>query len=71
MQRAIDVQLHYMVDHPKGESVIQKNLTFHHTFRDKRHLIILVAITQLSTHLAIDLHLQKQQKYKGHRKVSL
>ena len=34
-------------------------------------LLILVAITQLSSHLAIDLHLQKQQKYKGHRKVSL
>ena len=31
----------------------------------------MVAITQLSTHLAIDLDLQKQQKYKGHRKVSL
>ena len=28
---------------------------------NKRHLLILVAITQLSTHLAIDLHLQKQQ----------
>ena len=25
MQRAIDVQLHYVVDHPKGKSVIQKN----------------------------------------------
>ena len=37
MQRAIDVQLHYVVDHPKGESVIQKNLPFHNTFRDKRH----------------------------------
>ena len=47
MQRAIDVQLHYVVDHPKGESVIQKNLTFHNTFRDKRHLIISVAVTQL------------------------
>ena len=47
MQRAIDVQLHYVVDHPKGESVIQKNLTFHNTFRDKRHLIILVAVMQL------------------------
>ena len=46
MQRAIDVQLHYVVDHPKGESVIQKNLTFHNTFRAKRHLIILVAVTQ-------------------------
>ena len=46
MQRAIDVQLHYVVDHPKGESVIQKNLPFHNTFRDKRHLIILVAVTQ-------------------------
>ena len=47
MQRAIDVQLHYAVDHPKGESVIQKNLTFHNTFRDKRHLIISVDGTQL------------------------
>ena len=47
MQRAIDVQLHYVVDHPKGESVNEKNLTFHNTFRDKRHLIILVAVTQL------------------------
>ena len=47
MQRALDVQLHYVVDHPKGESVIEKNLTFHNTFRDKRHLIILVAVTQL------------------------
>ena len=47
MQGAIDVQLHYMADHPKGESVIWKNLPFHNTFRDKRHLIILVAVTQL------------------------
>ena len=47
MQRAIDVQLHFVVDHPKGESVIEKNLTFHNTFRDKRHLIILVAVIQL------------------------
>ena len=47
MQRAIDVQLHYVVDHPKGESVIQKILPFHNTFRDKRHLIILAAVTQL------------------------
>ena len=47
LQRAIDVQLHYVVYCPKGESVIQKNLTFHNTFRDKRHLIILVAVTQL------------------------
>ena len=51
MQRAIDVQLHYVVDHPKGESVIQKNLPFHNTFRDKRHLIILVAVTQLLNEL--------------------
>ena len=51
MQRAIDVQLHYVVDHPKGESVIQKNLPFHNTFRDKRHLIILVGVTQLSKEL--------------------
>ena len=51
MQRAIDVQFHYVVDHPKDESVIEKNLTFHNTFRDKRHLIILVAITQLSKEL--------------------
>ena len=42
----------------------------YNTFRDKKHLLILVALAQLSTHLAIDLHLQKQQKYKGHRKVS-
>ena len=41
MQRAIDVQLHYVVDHPKGESVIQKNLPFHNTVRDKRHLLFL------------------------------
>ena len=47
MQIAIDVELHYVVDHLKGESVIQKNLPFHNTFRDKRHLIILVAVTQL------------------------
>ena len=46
MQIAIDVQLHYVVDHAKGESVIQKNLPFHNTFRDTRHLIILVAVTQ-------------------------
>ena len=51
MQIGIDVQLHYVVDHPKGESVIQKNLTFHNTFRYKRHLIILVAVTQLSKEL--------------------
>ena len=51
MQIAIDVQLHYVVDHPKGESVIQKNLPFHNTFRDKRHLIILVAVTQLCKEL--------------------
>ena len=47
MQIAIDVQLHSVVDHPKGELIIQKNLPFHNTFRDKRHLIILVAVTQL------------------------
>ena len=47
MQIAIDVQLHYVVDHQKGESVIHQNLPFHNTFRDKRHLIILVAVTQL------------------------
>ena len=47
MQRPMDVQLHYVVDHPKGESVIQKNLPFHNTFRDKRYLNILVAVTQL------------------------
>ena len=47
MQRAIDLKFHYVVDHPKGESVIQKNLTFHNAFRDKRHLIILVAVTQI------------------------
>ena len=51
MQRAIDVQLHYVVDHPKGESVIQKNLPFHNTFRDKRHFLILVAIIQPSKQL--------------------
>ena len=51
MQRAIDVQLNYVVDHPKGESVIEKNLTFHNTFRDKRHLLILVAITLASKEL--------------------
>ena len=48
-----------------------EEIATYNTFRDKRHLLILVAITQLSTHLAIDLDLQKQQKYKGHRKVSL
>ena len=53
MQRAIDVQLHYVVDHPKGESVIQKNLPFHNTFRDKRHLIILVAVTRLRKELQL------------------
>ena len=48
MQRAIVVQLHYVVDHPNvGEQIIQKNLPFCNPFRDKRHLIILVAITQL------------------------
>ena len=47
MQTAIDVQLHYVVDHPKGEGVILKNLPLYNTFRDKRYLIILVAITQL------------------------
>ena len=47
------MQLHYVVDHPKGESVIEKNLTFHNTFRDKRHLIILVAMTELCKELQI------------------
>ena len=47
MQKAIDVELHYVVDHPKGERIIQQNLPFCNTFRDKRHLIILVAVTQL------------------------
>ena len=47
------------------------DLPTYNTFRDKRHLLILVAITQLSTHLAIDLDLQKQQKCKGHKKVRL
>ena len=28
MQRAIDVQPHYVVDHPKGETVIQKICLF-------------------------------------------
>ena len=51
MQRAIDVQLHYVVDYPKGESVIQKDLPFHNTFRDKRHLLILVAMTELCKEL--------------------
>ena len=54
MQIAIDVQLHYVVDHPKvGESVIQKNLPFHNTSTDKRHFLILVAITQLSRELQL------------------
>ena len=49
MQRAIDLQLHYVVDHPK--SVIQKKLPMCNTFRDKIHLVILVAITQLCKEL--------------------
>ena len=49
MQRAIDVQLHYVVDHPKGESV--KKLPICNTFRDKRHLLILVAMTELCKEL--------------------
>ena len=53
------------------QKAIDLKLPTYNTFRDKRHLLILVAITQLCTHLAIDLDLQKQQKYKGHRKVSL
>ena len=51
MQRATDVQLHYLVDHPEGEGVIQKTLPVCNTFRDKRHLLNLVAITQLSKEL--------------------
>ena len=35
------------------------------TFKDKRHLLILVAITQLSTHLAIDLELKKKKNIKN------
>ena len=46
MQRAIDV-----VDRPKGESIIQKKLPICNTFRDKRHLLILVATTQLCKEL--------------------
>ena len=32
MQKAMDVQLHYVVDHPKGERVIQKKLPIFNTF---------------------------------------
>ena len=52
MQRAIDLQLHYVVDHSKvGEWVIQKTLPICKTFRDKRHLLILVVMTQLCKEL--------------------
>ena len=48
METATVLQLHYVVDPPKlDESLIQKKLPICNTFRDKRHLIILVAITQL------------------------
>ena len=48
MQRATVVQLNYVVDHPKvGEQLIYKKLPICNTFRDKRHLIILVAVAQL------------------------
>ena len=52
MQKAIDLQLHYVVDQVKvGERLILKKLPTCNTFRDKRYLLILVAITQLSKEL--------------------
>ena len=53
MQRAIDLKIHYVVDQPKvGEKcIILKKLPICNTFRDKRNLLILVAITQLSKEL--------------------
>ena len=52
MQKAIDLQLHFVVDQPKaGEGHISKKLPTCNTFRDKRHLLILVAITLPSKEL--------------------
>ena len=43
MQRATVVQLNYVVDHPiVDEQLIKKKLRVCNTFRDKRHLLILV-----------------------------
>ena len=52
MERTIDLKLHYVVDQPKvGECIIYQKLPICNTFRDKRNLLILVAITQLSKEL--------------------
>ena len=41
-----------MVDHPKvGEGLIKKKLPMCNTFKDKRYLLILVAVTQLFIYL--------------------
>ena len=51
-KRATVLQLYYVVDHPKvGEGLMSKKLPIGNTFRDKRHLLILVAITLLSKEL--------------------
>ena len=48
MQRATVLQLQYVVDEPKvGEWLIYKKLRICNTIRDKRHLLILVAMTVL------------------------
>ena len=55
MQKATVLQLYYVVDQPKvGEWLIYKKLHICNTFfflRGKMHLLILVAITQLSKEL--------------------
>ena len=41
-----------MLDQPKvGEKVIKKKFRIFNTFRDKRHLLILVAVSQLTKEL--------------------
>ena len=54
IQRDTVLQLHYVVDHPKvGERLIKKKLRISKTFREKRHLLILEAMTQLCKELQI------------------
>ena len=49
------MQLHYVVDHPKGESVIQKNLTFHNTFNHfSSHYSAMERATVLQLHYVVD-----------------
>ena len=49
MQTAIDLKIHYVVDQPKVE--ILKKLHISNALRDNRHLLILVATTQLCKEL--------------------